>query len=486
MKTSVDTLKEPYKNFFLYLTKARTLVKGTEAMRQAGTVYLPKNESEEQSDYTARLTRSVLFNGFKKTLDDFCGRVFKQPVLFAENVPEEFKEWGKNISFEGEDLTDFANKVFFDGLQAGVSYVYVDTPDFPNTKTVEQANQEFIRPYFVFLPAEQILGWKWKTIGGQKVLNQVRILENATFDNPEDPFGNNEIEQVRVLDRLEGTISCTIYRKSQNTTVSSVSQNKKEEWFIYKQYEINIENIPLVPFYALKHSFMSGTSPLEDLIDLNISHWQSWSDLQNSLHYSSIPILFLSGVPNETSVVVSSTRAFTTIDPDANMKYVELSGNTIEMGIKNIRHIEAQMQVLGMQLIVTTSNRETATGEIRNESKETSKLGMIASSLEETLEKCFKFAAELSSLNWVDGGIRVNKDLGAYDTSAGTLSLLLGAVINKKISLRSFWTELQRRGLLIDTFDPELEMESLEQEIENLLTEDLLSLPKKSESENIE
>ena len=305
-------------------------------------------------------------------------------------------------------------------------------------------------------------------INGQKVLTQVRILENAHFDDPTDPFGDSAIEQVRVLNRLDGKISGAIYRKSEDFNIEKINQNddNTSAWFIFEQYEIEIDEIPLVPFYALKKDFMSGISPLEDLIDLNIMHWQTSSDLQNSLHFASVPILFVSGVPAETTVVISSSQAFSTPDPTASMEYVELTGNTMETAMKNINHIEAQMEMLGMQLIVASSNRETATGEIRNESKETSKLGMIANSLEEALEKCFKFVAEFSSLEWIDGGVQVNNDLSAYDTSSGTLSLLLGAVINNKISKETFWTELKRRRLLIDTFDPAVEIKLLEQEQE--------------------
>ena len=99
MKTSVDTYIEPLEDFVVCLQKARILTKGTKGMRKAGQLYLPKNEAEEQRDYDARLKRSVLFNGFKKTLDDYCGRVFKQPVMFSEKIPEQIKEMDKKYIF---------------------------------------------------------------------------------------------------------------------------------------------------------------------------------------------------------------------------------------------------------------------------------------------------------------------------------------------------------------------------------------------------
>src|SRR5258705_6476885 len=75
----------------------RNLMGGTNAMRAAGTAYLPQEEAESSALYASRLTRSWLFPAFEKTVIDMTGKVFDKPVTLAKDVPDEIRQWAEDI-----------------------------------------------------------------------------------------------------------------------------------------------------------------------------------------------------------------------------------------------------------------------------------------------------------------------------------------------------------------------------------------------------
>ena len=460
----VNTYAPPWDTFKIRLEKCRTLMGGTETLRSLSETYLPRNEIESPKNYGARLKRSVLFNGYRKTVEDFCGRVFRNPVVLSDDVNEQFKQWSKSISFQGEALTDFGERVFTDGLQAGISYVYVETPVVKDQLNLEQEESLNVRPYFVHIPAERILGWKSSVLGGRTVLNQVRIFETVsdTSQSAYNEFKDTPVNQVRVLERNDGFVSSSIYR-----------EDSKGDWVIVESNYIDIDEIPLVPFYASRHSFMAGKPPLEDLADLNIRHWQSDSDLSNTLRYVANPILFGKGFGETKELMIANSSAILMGDSEADLKYVELQGNSVSSVSDYVSQLEFRMEAMGLQLLVVKGGPQTATGEIRNETKEMSKLGMMAARFEEALENCYVLASKLSGVEWSPGSIKVNSDLTSFDLSPGVLNLLLGAVNSGKISVETFWDEMRRRGLLMDTFDPELESERLKLEEDRLMADEI-------------
>lgn len=244
----------------------RALMGGTRAMRKAGKRFLPKFEAESEVSYKARLASSWLFNGYRKTSRDMTGRVFDKPVEIADGAPTQVLEWAENIDLAGNDLSTFARRVFEDGLSGpGVSYIMVDAPSRPEQVTRAQAAAMNLRPYVVHLRAEDILGWQTKVINNVTTLSQLRIMETVKEPDPEDEFTEHEIEQVRVLDRLDDGVQVRVYRKV-----------RYDEWQLHEGPSFTgLSEITVVPFYANRTSFFAGEPLLDDLADVNIAHWQS-------------------------------------------------------------------------------------------------------------------------------------------------------------------------------------------------------------------
>src|ERR1044071_33214 len=122
--TTTDTLEAAAQKRAL----PRALMGGTDAMRKAGKTYLPQEAAESESAYKDRLSRTFLFNGYRKTVKDMAGKVFTKPVQMGDDVPAKLKTYAENIDLTGQGLNNFAYAVFEAGMVDGISYILVEMP----------------------------------------------------------------------------------------------------------------------------------------------------------------------------------------------------------------------------------------------------------------------------------------------------------------------------------------------------------------------
>lgn len=432
---------------------ARALMGGTRAMRKAGKQFLPQFEAEGREAYDARKDSSWLFNGFRKTVRDMTGRVFDKPIEIADGAPAQLLEWAENIDLAGSDLSTFARRVFEDGMSGpGVSYIMVDAPSRPETVTRAQAQSMNLRPYLVHLRAEDILGWQSQTIANATTLAQLRIMETAKEQDPDDEFTDVEIEQVRVLDRLENGVQVRIYRKT-----------KADQWQLHEEPTLTgLTEITVVPFYANRAGFFAGEPMLDDLADINIAHWQSQSDQRNILHFARVPILHASGRnEDEASLSISAATAVTSSDPAAKLTWVEHSGAAIGAGRQDLKDLEFQMETFGLQLLTARDGAQSATGEALDAQKETSTLAMTADQLQDAIEMALQWMAEYGGLGGASISVTVNKDFGVSMMTAQELNVMLQAVNSGNLSRATFLGEMARRGMVRGDLVPEEEIERI-------------------------
>lgn len=441
----------------------RTLVAGTDAMRKAREQYLPREEAETEDGYDNRLKRSFLFNATGKTIEDMTGKIFVKPVILQKDVDAQLVEWSENIDNAGRHLNVFACDAFKDSMQPGVGYIFVDAPPPPvredqQPATIADYQNAKWRPYFTFIPVENLIGWKTTIVNGAVMLTQIRIKECVT--EPDGEYGEKDVDQIRVVSVNDSGTGCAwqTYRKP----AASV------EWVEFASGTISLPQIPLVPIYINRICYMQGKPPLAKLAEINVAHWQSSSDQLNILHVARVPILFGAGFDPDAKVVIGARSMVRTNNPDAKLTYVEHSGAAIGAGDKDLTNLELQMQALGLQMLVDNPGGQTATGEIRDDVKENSPLAMAATALQDALEAAFEFMAQFAGKPPLAGGsVIVNHDFGVTG-STGDLQYLTQAVIGNKLSKETYWEELQRRGTLGEGFDPEVEADRLEAEAPDL------------------
>lgn len=439
--------------------KQRALMAGTSGMRDAGETYLPRYPLETAEAYRDRLKSSWLFNGYRKTVRDMAGRVFGKPVELGDTVDQRIADWSDNIDNAGHDLSTFARMVFEDGIDAGISYILVDSPRRTGTVTQAQAQSQGLRPYFVHLPVESLIGWKTGIVANATVLMQLRIMETAS--EPVDEFTEKAVPQIRVLDRTPGGVQVRLFRKA---------DDKHGDWLPYDEpFMTGLTEITVVPFYANRVGFFQGAPLLDDLADVNIAHWQSQSDQRNIMHFARVPILFAAGrADSEGPLVISAGMATVSSDPAAKMQWVEHSGQAIGAGRQDLKDLEFQMEAHGLQIVAPTM--QSATGAAIDEAKATSTLSMTADELKDALEQAMIWLAEYAGIPG-EFTVAVNKDFGTNMMGAQELAGLLSAVNTGQLSRETFLREMARRGMVAADLDPDEEAERIEAESGGLMSD---------------
>jgi len=406
------------------------LLGGTKTMRDSGETYLPKWPNEESESYTARLKVATLYPAFSRTSDVLAAKPFSKPVTLSEDTPTKIDDWSNDVDLQGRNLHSFSNEVMRDCMSYGLSGVMVDYPKVEGVQTLADEKRIGARPYFTRYAPGAILGWKTQTSNGVEKLIQIRLLESVTEEDGE--FGEKIIEQVRVL--VPG--SWATYRKMEN----------KDDWIIHEEGTTTLSEIPFVFFYGIRKGYGISSPPLLDLAYLNVEHWQSSSDQQTILHVARVPILTIIGAENDSQITVGASSAVK-LPLTADMKFVEHSGAAIEAGRASIADLEERMRQTGAELLVLKPGKVTATQISSDNEGNKCVLQAITENFEDALDQCLQFMAE-----WVGeaegGSVTLFKDFGVSSLAEASAELLLKANQSGNLSDETFFSEMQRRGII--------------------------------------
>jgi hypothetical protein len=411
------------------------LLGGTTAMRKAGNTYLPKWPNETSDSYTNRLSTATLFPAFGRTCEVLTGKPFSKPVTLGEDVPPRIVEWSSDIDLQGHNLHAFAAAVCFHAISYGLCGILVDFPNAGGLRTKADEAAAGVRPYFVHIHAQSILGWRAERINGVQTLTQFRFLEVVSV--PDGPFGEVEIEQVRVL--YPG--KWEVWRESEKPDASG-----KKDWVLHDEGETTIQKIPFVPVYGRRTGFMQAVPPLVELAHMNVEHWQSKSDQQTILHVARIPILFAKML-GDNPITVGASSAVKSDDPDGDLKFVEHTGKAIEAGADELAAMEDRMRQVGAELLVIKPGNMTVAHTMADNEAGMCTLQRIIQDEEDALDAALQLMAE-----WVkeaEGGhVEIFNDFGVASLAEASLELLRDMNVDGTFSDESLFAEAQRRGVI--------------------------------------
>jgi hypothetical protein len=444
------------------------LMGGTPAMRAAKEKFLPKFPNEDLDAYKARLETATLFPAYRRTVAVMAGKPFAKPLTFSAETPVEIRGeaadekvpgskdvagWADDIDREGVNLHTFASEMMVEALAFGLGGILVEAPKPIQgaALTVTRAEQAAagVRPYFVRVRHNQILGARLDRIAGKAVLTQLRLLEHVTEADGE--WGEKTVERVRVLERG----SWRLFEKKAAT--------KGEEWISVEEGRSGLAEIPFVPLYGSRLAYMMGASPLLDLAYLNAKHWQSQSDQDTILHVARVPILFGRGFQEDDTIVVGAATAIKVSSTEADLKFVEHTGAAIDAGKASLDSLEDQMIQAGAELLVKKPGARSATESANDAEANKSDLQRITEGFEDSLDQALQFMADYAKLG-SGGNVTLYKDFGAALLSEASGQLIVSMWQAGMISKQTAIEELKRRGELSPEVNAQLEAELIDEE----------------------
>ena len=430
--TTVASPNAAYQRMANFWGLIEDLKEGTYKIRSEHRKYLPQLEREVDDSYDRRLSRSNVVPFMQRIEKMLAGMLVRKPVRL-DGVSDLVREQLFDVSLEGDDLNVWLYTTARTVISYGHCGVLVDAPK----------DGEKVRPYWVTYEPKNILGWRTEVIDGVRQLTQLRLMEQVV--EPDGKYGEKIVKQIRVLEpgRFE------IHRK-----------NKKGEYKLHDEGEMSIKDkIPFSVAYSNRVGYYESRSPLYDIAELNLKHYQIQSDLDNILHISSVPLLAVFGYPNSDEITTGPSEALS-LPPESRMEYISPSSDSYESQFRRLEDLKDQINTLSLAAVLGQKLvGETAEAKRIDRSQNDSTMMVVAQQMQDLIDNCLKFHSEY--LNEPNAGSSfVNRDFVTARLEPQEIQSLLALFTAGTISQEKLLTQLSSGEILGDDFDVEEEVEA--------------------------
>ena len=263
-------------------SRCRDAVAGSDAIKKAGTEYLPQLSEQKDAEYKAYKKRALWYGATSRTLDGLSGLVFRQEID-VEGVPDE--EMLTSVTSKGLSLNSFARQSLREVLCVGRYGVHIDLH--------EGAKHATLSPY----RAERIVNWRTRLFEGRQQLTLLVLAETTLVPGEDNPYELKEEIRYRELYLDDAELyAVRIWKKIEDSW--QVVDNQAPVIFGKRLTEI-----PFVFFGPVLGSSDVDKPPLLDIVDVNLSHYRSSADLEHGRHKTALPVYVLMGFDTDTKLV---------------------------------------------------------------------------------------------------------------------------------------------------------------------------------------
>jgi hypothetical protein len=421
--------------------KCRDAAEGERAIHAGGEAYLPKLKEETLDDYKARLDRTPFFGAYWRTISGLKGMLFRKAPLYE--LPAGTEDIINDIDMAGTPLDIFAQELAEELLIVGRIGVLVDHPsESMESVTISQAAQAGLRPTLQQYPAETITNWKSYRINNVVKLTLVVLKEKSPLAS-ETEYSHEAEDHYRELTliNIDGN---PIYRQR----VFAVRDDKdvllSETIPLMDGKPLN--EIPFVFFGVDTASPQPNSPPLEDLLNMNLHHYQVSADYEHGCHFSGLPTFCISGYspPNPSDkVAVGGASALVFTDSAAHAYYAEVSG-TFQALLGNLDGKKQEMAILGARLLeaqkASTESAETIRQRNAGENSQLGGMAQIMSMcMEKILIKLFDWAGYNGFVSY-----KINNNFVPSGVTPEQITAYLSAVQSGRWSEQTFFYNMQK------------------------------------------
>lgn len=482
--TNMLTPSGDYRAMQDYWTTVSDILGGVKAMRRAGKKYLPQFPNESAGNYKHRLRNSKFTNIFRDITENLASKPFTKEVSLAnDKVPERIKRIVEDVDRAGNHLHVFASEVFQAGIQKAIDWILVDHTRLPAGATLADERAMGSRPFWVRIPAENMLAVYSDMIDGSEQFVYARIDETYT---KRDGLDEVEVPCVRVLVRdgkTDPVTRRTVYGPArfevweQVVQAAAPGRAKSVTWVKVDEGPISIGVIPLVPFYTGRRTL--GTwriaPPMEDIADLQIEHYQQETNLKSAKELTAFPMFTGNGIEppldkDGKQMVLPlgpSTVLYAPMNQDGKhgqWGILEISAVSLQFLQSQVESIEKNMRELGRQPLSAGSTGITQVAAAFASQKASSAVQAWTYALKDALEKAMRFTVQWLGEKY-EPTVYVNSDFAIEIGSDKAPDVLLSMYEKKAISTATLRDEMKRRSILSPEFDNDEEDKRLENEL---------------------
>lgn len=367
---------------------------GVRTLRESGIKYLTQFVRESDTDYGARKLATEFYNVFGHTIDSVVGMICNKN-LAPTDPPDVFKMFFRDVDLLGNDFVAFTHVTLTNAVRDGHSFILVSAPPPVKKEEGEQPTFQDVadrRAFWINYKASQLINWQYEVTNGKLILTQA-TFEECTYE-PDGAYGEKKVTRYRVL--KPGSYS--LYQKPDD--------GKGDELIpLEENVPTGGKEITLAVCYAKRTAPLESVPPFMDLLETNVTHYNSQSVLREALKYIvPMPIFHFadksSGDEFKNGIgVVAANRAFIMTGPETRAEYLELKGQSIPELRIDIANLETRMAKMGVEKFepVSDGTQKTATEVGSDNRKELSEVAMIAKDFENCIEQAIYFTAQLEN-----------------------------------------------------------------------------------------
>lgn len=381
----------------------RDVLKGAKAVREGGTKYLPQLSGMSWGEYEAYKKRAQFFNASARTLNGLVGMIFRKEPEIILNGAEMLRPQLETCTVDNQPFTVFARAVVREVLSMGRVGALVDAPTNGGT------------PYFTTYMAENITNWRnMRNENGRLVANQIILKEDLLVDS-QSGFGSEEVTIYRELyldeenvyrQRLwfpvKGKDNSTSYQPG-----SEMSPMLADAGFFRGE-------MPFICFGPMKTGMKVQRSPILDIAELNVLHFQRSAQLAHGQFYTATPT-YWAIAPNlgdDLPEYRVGPNTVWLVDQPNSCGILEYRGEGLKYLESACTQLESQMASLGARLVAdrkNTAGESSQVAEMRSKG-ESSLLYEIVDSAEKGLTELLKIWVRWNGRNPQGVEVKLNRD----------------------------------------------------------------------------
>ena len=468
-----NTQHAKYGSFLPLWKKARDTVQGEEAVKAAGSTYLPHLSEQDSTEYEAYKKRALFFSATGRTVDGLSGAIRRKPTKIEFPNEDDLKHIGR----AKESREQMEGVTIREVLSVGRLGLLVDAPA-----------EDGAPPYVSIYYAEDIINWREDLIAGRKVPTMVVLLERLEQADPKDPYKVEEVVQYRCLHL--GTKPAYSDKTRAMDFAPGYSESDVKQPFYYQEVwrEDKQSTKPdkltfierIVPkmtggrlWREIPFVFVNSTDtdpcpsepPLLDLVNVNLSHYRTSADLEHGRHWTALPTPWFAGFKFAGPVKIGSGICHTTDDPSAHAGMLEFTGAGLGHLKEAIAEKERQMAALGSRLLEPQKAAQEAAEAIRlRTAGEQSALALISKTLSNAWTQVLHWLWTWTQTS--DAGAdkivcTLNTDFGISGLDSAQMTSMMAAVQGGLMSFDTWFFNLQRAEVIPDDVTVEDERERI-------------------------
>lgn len=418
---------------------------GTDAVKGAGEVYLPRPSGMAPRDYQAYKARPAWFGASARVQQGLKGLIFREPPEIT--IPARLAEDIKDVTRTGIGLETFSDHAVGQHLETGRIGILIDLPQ-------EEQTANLVRPQWRLYRAGQIINW-WQGRTATGGVGYVRVVLEEEVDSldpvyPHDTYRHADLLQWRELVIEDGVYIVRLWRRPSGSSTEFVLVDEH----VPLRRGTPLDFLPFDVQNADTSDAILSPPPLLDVVDINLSHYRTSADYEHELHMTSLSTLWITGWDyTEKDISVGGLTALIIPEAEARVGYAEVTGHGLQAKLDKLKADEARMAVLGARLLEPQQRIvEAAETHQLRQNAETSIMEAYADAVSGLLTKALRWHAWWAGVTEKQNdetiSLTLNTDFLPTKVDAQTLTALVSAWQAGALTQEDLYENLRQGSLL--------------------------------------